>query len=121
MKVFRSTRAAPGSVEHTLDRASHRNWYLDLCSLPPSARTWLDVPRPKREIGTHWPRDPDRVSLLRSVDALVHLHEIRPSLLLSARLTPGRRPGGTGARGVRRVRMPLQSGRIGSPAWHCDL
>ncbi|KAF3469483.1 erythromycin esterase family protein [Streptomyces sp. Tu 3180] len=79
VRAFRSTPAAPDSVERTLDRVSHRNWYLDLRVAPPAARTWLDAPRPKREIGTHWPRDPDRVNLLRSVDALVYLHEIRPS------------------------------------------
>ncbi|GCB51561.1 erythromycin esterase family protein [Streptomyces sp. NL15-2K] len=82
VKRFEVEPAAPGSVEHTLDRVSHRNWYLDLRTAPPAARTWLDAPRPKREIGTHWPRDPDRVNLLRSVDAVVYLHEIRPSRLL---------------------------------------
>ncbi|MGW4759708.1 erythromycin esterase family protein [Streptomyces chartreusis] len=82
VKTFRSGPPAAGSVEQTLDRVSHRNWYLDLRTAPPAARTWLDTPRPKREIGTHWPRDPDRVNLLRSADAVVYLHEIRPSGLL---------------------------------------
>ncbi|MFH8974309.1 erythromycin esterase family protein [Streptomyces sp. NPDC017890] len=82
VKVFRSGPVAAGSVEQTLGRVSHRDWYLDLRTAPPAVRAWLDVTRPKREIGTHWPRDPDRVNLLGSVDAVVYLHEIRPSRLL---------------------------------------
>ncbi|MFD5776630.1 erythromycin esterase family protein [Streptomyces fungicidicus] len=79
VKVFRSGPAAAGSVELVLDRVGHRNWYLDLRTAPPAVRSWLDHARPKREIGTHWPRDPDRVNLLRSADVLVYLREIRPS------------------------------------------
>ncbi|MGW4027299.1 erythromycin esterase family protein, partial [Streptomyces sp. NPDC005009] len=86
VKVFRSGPAAAGSVEQTLDRVSHRDWYLDLRTAPPAARALLDVTRPKREIGTHWPRDPDPADLLRSADVVVHLHEIRPSRVL---LRPG--------------------------------
>ncbi|MFF6812148.1 erythromycin esterase family protein [Streptomyces sp. NPDC012403] len=82
VKVFRSGPTAAGSVEQTLDRVSHRDWYLDLRTAPPAVRTWLAVTRPKREIGTHWPRDPDPVNLLGSADLVVHLHEIRPSRLL---------------------------------------
>ncbi|CAL9330040.1 hypothetical protein SUDANB145_00047 [Streptomyces sp. enrichment culture] len=82
VKRFEVGPAASGSVEHTLDRVSHRDWYVDLRTTPPDARAWLDVTRPKREIGTHWPRDPDRVNLLQSADAMVYLHEIRPSRLL---------------------------------------
>ncbi|MGC9499987.1 erythromycin esterase family protein [Streptomyces sp. WG7] len=82
VKEFRSGPVAAGSVEQTLDRVSHRDWYLDLRTAPPAVRAWLAVTRPKREIGTHWPRDPDSVNLLRSADVVVHLHEIRPSRLL---------------------------------------
>ncbi|MFB9347784.1 erythromycin esterase family protein [Streptomyces heliomycini] len=82
VKVFRSGPVAAGSAEQTLARVSHRDWYLDLRTAPPSVRAWLDVTRPKREIGTQWPRDPDPVNLLRSADVVVHLHEIRPSRLL---------------------------------------
>ncbi|MCT7351743.1 erythromycin esterase family protein [Streptomyces sp. 15-116A] len=71
--------AAPGSVEHTLDRVRHRDWYLDLRSAPPAARTWLDTARPKREIGTDFPPPGDQVNLLRSADLVVHLHAIQPS------------------------------------------
>ncbi|MFI5572486.1 erythromycin esterase family protein [Streptomyces sp. NPDC051740] len=78
VKVLRSGPSVADSVEHTLDRVSHRDWYLDLRTAPPVVRAWLDVTRPKREIGTHWPRDPDPVNLLRSADVVVHLHEIRP-------------------------------------------
>ncbi|MFF5155555.1 erythromycin esterase family protein [Streptomyces sp. NPDC000348] len=82
VKVFRSGPVAAGSVEQTLDRVGHRDWYLDLRTAPPAVRAWLDAPRPKREIGTHWPRDPDPVNLLRAADAVVYLHGIRPSSLL---------------------------------------
>ncbi|GHH95682.1 erythromycin esterase family protein [Streptomyces capillispiralis] len=70
---------APGSVEHTLDQVSHPNWYLDLRTAPPAARAWLDIPRPKREIGTDFPPPGDQVALLRSADLVVHLREIGPS------------------------------------------
>lgn len=66
VKTLRSGPPAAGSVEQTRDRVSHRNCYLDLRTAPPAARTWLDAPRPKRGIGTPWPRDPDQVNLLRA-------------------------------------------------------
>ncbi|MGW0787746.1 hypothetical protein ACWD04_05720 [Streptomyces sp. NPDC002911] len=70
---------------------SHRNWYLDPRSTPPAARTWLDTPRPKREIGTDFPPPGDQVNLLRSADLVVHLHQIRPSRRLD-RDAAGQRP-----------------------------
>lgn len=82
VKRFAVEPAAEGTIEHTRDRVSHRDWFLDLRTAPPAARAWLDTPRPKREIGTHWPRDPYRVNLVRSADAVVYVHEIRPSRLL---------------------------------------
>ncbi|KAF3469450.1 erythromycin esterase family protein [Streptomyces sp. Tu 3180] len=80
VRRFAVESAAPGSVEHVLDRVSHGNWYLDLRTVPLAARAGLDVARPKREIGTDFPPPGDRVNLLRSADLVVHLHEIRPSL-----------------------------------------
>lgn len=82
VRRFEAGPAAPGSVEHTLDRVGHPNWYLDLRTAPAAARAWLDTTRPKREIGTDFPPPGDRVSLLKSADVVVHLHEIRPSLPL---------------------------------------
>ncbi|MGC0377075.1 erythromycin esterase family protein [Streptomyces sp. SAI-229] len=79
---FEVEPAAPGSAEHVLDRVSHRNWYADLRTAPPAARALLDVTRPKREIGTDYPPTGDQVNLLRSMDLVVHLDEIRPSRLL---------------------------------------
>lgn len=79
---FEAQPAAPGSVEHTPDRMSHRDWYADLRTAPPAARARLDVPRPRREIGTGYPPPGDRVNLLRSADLVVHLHQIRPSRAL---------------------------------------
>src|SRR5690606_3039841 len=43
---FAVAPAAAGSVEHTLDRVRHRDWYADLRTAPPAARAWMDVTRP---------------------------------------------------------------------------
>lgn len=94
VRRFEVEPAAPGSVEHTLDRVGHPNWYLDLRTAPAAVRARLDTSRPKREIGTDFPPPGDRVSLLRSVDVVVHLHEIRPSGRLARSAAP-RRPGRT--------------------------
>ncbi|GAA3502711.1 hypothetical protein GCM10019016_098200 [Streptomyces prasinosporus] len=96
VRRFEVEPAAAGSVEHTLDRVSHRNWYLDLRTAPSAARAWLDVSRPKREIGTDFPPPGDQVRPLRSADLMVHLHEIRPSRRLD-RETAGQRPRTPGA------------------------
>ncbi|MGB9993868.1 erythromycin esterase family protein [Streptomyces pseudogriseolus] len=88
VRRFEVEPAAPGFVEHTLDQVSHRAWYADLRDAPPAARAWLDVARPKREIGTDYPPGEDRVSLSRSADLLVHLHAITPSTRLG-RTAPG--------------------------------
>ncbi|MGA5707788.1 erythromycin esterase family protein [Streptomyces cellulosae] len=82
VKVFRPGPLAAGSVEETLEAVDGRDFFLDLRTAPPAARALFEAPRPKREIGTHWPRDPDEVSLLRAADALVYLHEIGASRLL---------------------------------------
>ncbi|MFI0501395.1 erythromycin esterase family protein [Streptomyces albogriseolus] len=82
VRVFRSGPVAAGSVEETLEAVDGRDFFLDLRTAPPAARAFFEVPRPKREIGTHWPRDPDEVSLLRAADALVYLHETGASRLL---------------------------------------
>lgn len=94
--------AVPGSAEHVLDRVSHRDWYADLRTAPPAARALLDVTRPKREIGTDFPPPGDQVDLLRSVDLVVHLHEIRPSHALPR---CGGRPGVPGCAGAEQTRQ----------------
>ncbi|GAA2264596.1 hypothetical protein GCM10010415_30770 [Streptomyces atrovirens] len=91
VKTFHSGPIAAGSVEHTLDRVSDHDWYLDLRTAPPAVRDWLGTTRPKREIGTHWPRDPDPVNLLRAADAVAYLHDIRPSHLLPRTCSPATR------------------------------
>lgn len=82
VKVFRSGPVAAGSVEETLEAVDGRDFFLDLRTAPAAARALFEASRPKREIGTHWPRDPDEVSLLWAADALVYLHEIGASRLL---------------------------------------
>ncbi|MDT0397387.1 MULTISPECIES: erythromycin esterase family protein [Streptomyces] len=81
VKLFHTGPPPPGSLEHTLTRVTHANWYTDLRTAPPAARTWLNTPHPKREIGTHWPRPPDQVNLLNSADLLIHIHTIHPAQL----------------------------------------
>ncbi len=82
VKVFHAGPPAAGTLEHTLDRVGHRDWFMDLRTAPPAAHAWLDEHRPKREIGTHWPRGPDPVDVVRSADAVVYVPEIRPNRLL---------------------------------------
>ncbi|GAA1966592.1 erythromycin esterase family protein [Kitasatospora viridis] len=76
-KKFTVGAAAPGSNEHTLDRVSRPDFYLDTRTAPPAARAWLEVPRPTRHIGTDYPCPLDDVALGPSYDLLVHLHHVR--------------------------------------------
>ncbi|GHF56457.1 hypothetical protein GCM10018790_38060 [Kitasatospora xanthocidica] len=67
--------AAPGMAEHTLDRVRHRDYYLDLRSVPPATRAWLDTARPTYDAGTVFERDPlPTLAIGGAYDALVHLH-----------------------------------------------
>ncbi|GGQ10076.1 erythromycin esterase family protein [Streptomyces roseolilacinus] len=70
--------AAPGMNEHTLDRVRHRDFYLDLRTVPASARTWLDRARPVYDAGSVFTPDPlPTLALGRAYDVLVHLHRVR--------------------------------------------
>ncbi|RSM68510.1 erythromycin esterase [Amycolatopsis sp. WAC 01375] len=73
-----SVPAAPsGSNEHTLDQVRFEDFYLDVRTAQPPARAWLDVARPTRTIGTLFPVDPAAISLGRSYDVVIHLHDVR--------------------------------------------
>ncbi|GAA1185847.1 erythromycin esterase [Kitasatospora gansuensis] len=69
--------AAPGMQEYTLDRVRHRDYYLDLRTLPAAGRTWLDTPRPVYEAGSSFKNDPlPTLAIGQAYDMLIHLHQV---------------------------------------------
>ncbi|GAA3315386.1 erythromycin esterase family protein [Nonomuraea dietziae] len=76
-KKFTVGAAEPGMNEHTLDKVRYRDYYLDIRDAPAAARTWLDVTRPTRNIGTQYPFPPANLAIARSFDVLIHLHDVR--------------------------------------------
>ncbi|RSN56093.1 erythromycin esterase [Amycolatopsis sp. WAC 04182] len=80
-KRFSVPAAPSGSNEHALDQVRFEDFYLDVRTAPPSARAWLDTARPTRTIGTQFPVDPATVSLGRSYDVVIHLHDVRQAEL----------------------------------------
>ncbi|MFE2042476.1 erythromycin esterase family protein [Streptomyces sp. NPDC059477] len=83
-EVFDTGRAAPGSNEHTLDRARLRDYYVDLRTLAdhPKAGPWLATPRPTFVVPGSHPNEPEPVALSRSFDILIHLHRVNASVPL---------------------------------------
>ena len=76
-KRFSVPASARGSNEDTLDKVRYQDFYLDMRTAPPAARAWLGTARPTRSIGTQFPVEPQDISLARSFDVLVHLHDVR--------------------------------------------
>ncbi len=76
-KRFAVPAAPSGSNEDTLDKVRYEDFYLDVRTAPRAARTWLDTARPTRTIGTLFPVEPAAISLGRSYDVVVHLHDVR--------------------------------------------
>ncbi|MGW6691751.1 erythromycin esterase family protein [Streptomyces sp. NPDC054961] len=75
--------ATPDMHEYTLDRVRLRDYYLDLRTLPPVGRAWLDVPRPVYEAGSSFRKDPlPTLAIGRAYDVLVHLHEVHEATRL---------------------------------------
>ncbi|MET9467743.1 erythromycin esterase family protein [Streptomyces sp. NPDC006544] len=75
----------PGSAEHTLDRVRLRDFVVDLRNAPAGARDWLAAPHTVKRIGTAYPAphtDP-QISLARSHDILIHLHQVTAAELLT--------------------------------------
>ncbi|WJV49780.1 erythromycin esterase family protein [Streptomyces flavofungini] len=66
--------ATPGMNEHTLDKVSYDDYYVDMRTAPAAARKWLDKPRPTRSIGTAYPDGPYEIRLGANHDVLIHLH-----------------------------------------------
>ncbi|MGW1411008.1 erythromycin esterase family protein [Streptomyces sp. NPDC002403] len=75
--------ATPDMQEYTLDRVHHRDYYLDLRTLPVAGRTWLDTPRPTYEAGSSFKKDPlPTLAITRAYDVLVHLNQVHAATSL---------------------------------------
>ncbi|MEV5595816.1 erythromycin esterase family protein [Streptomyces sp. NPDC052496] len=75
-KKFTVGAPAAGMNERTLDKVRYRDFYFDVRRASPTARDWLNVVRPTRNIGTQHPHPDAHVAIARSFDVLIHLHEI---------------------------------------------
>ncbi|MEU9419046.1 erythromycin esterase family protein [Streptomyces sp. NPDC048272] len=75
--------ATPEMQEYTLDRVHHRDYYLDLRTLPAAARTWLNTPRPTYEAGSSFKNDPlPTLAITRAYDILIHLDQVHAATSL---------------------------------------
>ncbi|MCX4851714.1 erythromycin esterase family protein [Streptomyces sp. NBC_00893] len=75
--------ATPDMQEYTLDRVHHRDYYLDLRTLPAAGRTWLDTPRPTYEAGSSFKKDPlPTLAITRAYDILIHLNQVHAATRL---------------------------------------
>ncbi|GGY19665.1 hypothetical protein GCM10010384_27580 [Streptomyces djakartensis] len=81
--------AGPRSNERTLDRVRHRDYVVDLRTVPGPARKWLREARPTRSIGTAYPEPEHDVALARSHDVLIHLHRVEAAHLRDRKPAPG--------------------------------
>ncbi len=55
---------------------AHRDYVVDLRTVPSPARSWLREARPTRSIGTAYPVPEHDTALARSHDVLIHLHDV---------------------------------------------
>ncbi|MEV6957282.1 erythromycin esterase family protein [Streptomyces sp. NPDC051183] len=75
--------ATPDMHEYTLDRVRHRDYYLDLRTLPVAGRTWLNTPRPVYDAGSSFKKDPlPTLAISQAYDILIHLDEVREATKL---------------------------------------
>ncbi|MGW0590112.1 erythromycin esterase family protein [Streptosporangium sp. NPDC002607] len=72
-----------GGNNHALSRVSPSDYFLDMRTTSASARAWLDRPRRTRDAGRLWPEPERMVSLGKSYDALIYLHETTAARPLS--------------------------------------
>ncbi|MET7620701.1 erythromycin esterase family protein [Streptomyces sp. NPDC005408] len=77
IRTFRVGPPEPGGNEEILEKASRRDYYLDMRTAPPVARDWLNVVRQTRNIGNAWPVGTEPVRLGATYDVLIHLHLVR--------------------------------------------
>lgn len=75
--------ATPDMQEYTLDRVRHRDYYLDLRTLPAAGRTWLNTPRPTYEAGSSFTKDPlPTLAITPAYDILIHLNQVHAATSL---------------------------------------
>ncbi|GLX37706.1 hypothetical protein Sros01_37790 [Streptomyces roseochromogenus] len=75
--------ATPDMQEYTLDRVRHRDYYLDLRTLPAAGRTWLNTPRPIYEAGSSFKKDPlPTLAITGAYDVLIHLNQVHAATSL---------------------------------------
>lgn len=69
--------------EYLLDRVRHRDYYLDLRTLPTAARDWLSIARPVYDAGSSFKDDPlPTLAISKAYDILIHLHQVREAFPL---------------------------------------
>ncbi|HET6287762.1 MAG TPA: erythromycin esterase family protein [Amycolatopsis sp.] len=78
----RPSRNHSSRLPATLDKVRYDDFCFDARPAPASARAWLDGSRLTRSIGTQLPMDPFKVSLGRSYDIVVHLHDVTEANVL---------------------------------------
>ncbi|MFH8610598.1 erythromycin esterase family protein [Streptomyces sp. NPDC018029] len=75
--------ATPDMQEYTLDQVHHRDYYVDLRTLPAAARSWLDTPRPVYDAGSSFKNDPlPTLAVKKAYDVLIHLHRVHEAVPL---------------------------------------
>ncbi|MFH9736761.1 erythromycin esterase family protein [Streptomyces roseolus] len=76
--------AEPGTAEHTLDRARHRDFMVDLRNAPAAARAWLATPHTVKNIGATYPgiADAPRIRLAQAHDIVLHLRQVEAARML---------------------------------------
>ncbi|MEU4953882.1 erythromycin esterase family protein [Streptomyces lavendulae] len=75
--------ATPDMQEHTLGRVRHRDYYLDLRTLPAAGRTWLNTPRPIYEAGSTFKKAPlPTLAITGAYDVLIHLNQVHAATSL---------------------------------------
>ncbi|MEV7194126.1 erythromycin esterase family protein [Streptomyces sp. NPDC093510] len=67
--------------EYTLDQVHHRDYYVDLRTLPAAARRWLATPRPVYDAGSSFKNDPlPTLAVKKAYDVLIHLHRVHEAV-----------------------------------------
>jgi erythromycin esterase len=75
-KTYPVEPAPKGYNEHTLDQVERRDFAMDLRTVSPEARSWLDQARPTRSYGLYWSEQHPSTALGSSYDILVHLNTV---------------------------------------------
>lgn len=82
VQVFPAGPPEPDSNEYELNKVPHRAYLLDLRTVRPPARQWLEVARPTFDIGAVGPASTSDAALRPSSDLLIHLRHVGAAHLL---------------------------------------